>query len=510
MNLNRYINNTGEVILYAGDPDVDLLEQVSQGPGHIWHSSIDQGYKNSFQDLVYFAATFWWHFNDYNDLNSCVSWRVNPNAFAIREDIWNQIHHFDTDYSTDHMKGLDFGFKALKYSGAVVLYRKGLFEPVNQKMNVSTKDRYLFYRKNLKYSHALYMLFRKGFWKFKEWKYYLWAKTHAGKATQKLIANKKLKSLEGHPTVSYIIPTMMRQDYTLQLLNDLKAQTYPPKQVVIVDATPENERDDSLYNFSNYPFEVKLKWQLTKGSCRARNEAIELCQGEYIIFGDDDIRLKQDFIENHIRFLQTYKVGACNGLDIMADHHKQNLVDLDEKIERLEDYRLKVAVSHNFNNANSCVRKDLVNKLVGNDINYDGGYGEDADFGLSLFKIGVPVLYNPFSRNLHLKPPAGGYRFWGSQAKILGKKRKKQPWELDSPVKYIRPVPSPTKMYQFLKHFSSRQNKEYKYKYILFYITKKSKLTAIFRIFNIPIKLLQFYKSRFYASRLLSLGTRFK
>ena len=66
-----------------------------------------------------------------------------------------------------------------------------------------------------------------------------------------------------------------------------------------------------------------------------------------------------------------------------------------------------------------------------------------------------------------MKPPTGGYRFWGSQAKILGKKRKKQPWELDSPVKYITPKPSPTIMYYFYKHFGKELVKEFKYKYFL-------------------------------------------
>lgn len=77
-----------------------------------------------------------------------------------------------------------------------------------------------------------------------------------------------------------------------------------------------------------------------------------------------------------------------------------------------------------FNNANNCVKREFVNKLVGNDINFDGGYGEDNDFGLSLTKIGVMVLQNPFSNSLHLKPPVGGYRFWGNQSKILGKRGK--------------------------------------------------------------------------------------
>mgnify|MGYP005849445167 CR=1 FL=1 len=510
MKLDKYITKTGETILYSGTPNFELLENIAQGPGHMWHSSLDQGYKNSFQDLVYFAATFWWHFNDYDNLESCVSWRVNPKAFAIREYIWNQIHHFDNDYSTDHMKGLDFGFKALKYSGAIILYQKGLFDAELNTTTVSTKDRYLFYRKNLRYRHALYMLLRKGFWKPQEWKYYLWAKKNASQAQKKLIKNAKLNPLKGKPSVSYIIPTMMRQDYTIQLLNDLKNQTYYPTQVVIVDATPKDQRDENLYDFSSFPFEVTLKWQNSNGSCRARNEAIELCKEDYIIFGDDDIRLQPDYIENHIRFLQTYKVGACNGLDIMADHHQQTLDDLNKKIKNLDQQRLHSAVTYNFNNANSCVRRDLVTQLVGNDINYDGGYGEDSDFGMCLFKMGTIVLYNPFSRNLHLKPPAGGYRFWGSQSRILGKKRKKQPWELDHPVKFIRPVPSPTIMYQFEKHLEENQKKEYKYKHFLLYLTKGQKLTMIFRILNLPFKLLQYKRAVFYAKKLNELGPRFK
>src|SRR5690606_4788191 len=108
---------------------------------------------------------------------------------------------------------------------------------------------------------------------------------------------------------------MFRQEYTLQLLDDLKNQTYLPSQVIVVDATPEESREESLYQPENYPFEVRFHWQTTKGSCRARNEAILRCTGDYIVFGDDDIRIPSNFIENHIRLLQTYKAGACNGLD---------------------------------------------------------------------------------------------------------------------------------------------------------------------------------------------------
>ena len=110
-----------------------------------------------------------------------------------------------------------------------------------------------------------------------------------------------------------------------------------------------------------------------------------------------------------------------------------NVNDLDDKLKTMGESRLKVGVAQSFSTANSCVSRRVVNLLVGNDVNFDGGYGEDSDFGLSLSKIGVVVLHNPFAVNLHLKPPIGGYRFWASQSQVTGKKRKVQPWELDSP-----------------------------------------------------------------------------
>src|SRR5690606_20960126 len=365
--------------------------------------------------------------------------------------------------------------------------------------------------KNFKLSHSVYMLFRKGFWKPKELKGFIFAKNNFSFSEKSTVLKpRELQSIKGNPKVSYIIPTMMRQNFTLNLLNDLEHQTYKPFEVIVVDATPEDSRNEALYNPNNYSFKTVFKWQTTKGSCRARNEAINLCTGDYIVFGDDDIRIPPEFIENHIRLLQTYNAEACNGLDIRADHQQQDLSDLNEKLKTMGESRWKVGASQTFSNANSCVSKRVVDVLVGNDINYDGGYGEDSDFGLSITKLGVTVLHNPFSTNLHLKPPLGGYRFWGMQASLKGKRRKRQPWELDTPVRHIVPKPSPTIMYQLFKHFDEKQRREYKIKYFIFYFTKAKLIDLPSRLLKFPIGLLQFNKSVFYAKKLIALGKRTK
>ena len=508
--LKEYSTKTGEIILYNGNPDFDKLELLSKGVGDIWHSSFEQGYKNAFPELVYQTAVFFWYLNDFDDLDECVSWRVNPNAFAVRKSVWEVTKGFDEDFENPQMKALDFGFRVNRFLGGVTLYVRDLFSTSNtEKVIISTRDRHLFFRKNYKSSHAIFMIFRLGLWKWKEWNAFFYAKNKFKKISSKpVLKPKELQPIEGNPTVSYIIPTMFRQDYTLQLLLDLQNQSYAVTQVVVVDATPVNDRDESLYDKINYSFELIVKWQESKGSCRARNEAIELCTGDYIVFGDDDIRIPSDFIENHIRFLQTNKAGACNGLDIRADHQKQDLKDLKNKLERIGDKRWITGCTQMFSNANSCVKREYVTQLVGNDVNFDGGYGEDSDFGMSLSKIGVTVLHNPFSVNLHLKPPVGGYRFWGLQAKVTGKKRKVQPWELDNPVKRIKPVPSPTVMYGIVKHFTPQQVIEYKKKHFFLYLFKGKKTSFLYRLIRIPYKNIQFKKSLFYAKNLLALGKR--
>ncbi len=506
--MKEYLTTSGETILYVGDPDFKKLDELASGYGDIWHSSLDQGYRDAFMDIVYQSTVWFWYINDFENLDECVSWRINPNGFAVRKSVWQFFGGFDNQFDGIQMQALDFGFSGLRFNGISPLYVKNLFDAPIDKVKFSNLDRYRFYFKYFKKDHALFMLYRKGIWKISEWTAFIKAKKSSVSFNKdKVLPPRELKPLTGSPTVSYIIPTMLRQEYALNLLKDIALQSYLPSQVIVVDATPANQRIDGIYD-GTYPFELIVHWSQSRGSCLQRNKAIEISTGEFIIFGDDDIRIPPNFVENHIRILQTYNAGGCNGLDVGAEHPKQDLNDLAKRLVELPSVQLKVGSVQMFSNANSCVRTKYVRMLGGNDLNYEGGYGEDGDFGLSLIRIGVPVINNPFSAILHLKPPAGGYKYWGIQAKLMGKKRTKQPWELDSPVKYIRPRPSPTVLYQFYKHFKKSQISEFRNKYFFLYLFKGSILSIPFRVLNVPYRQLQFDRSIFYAKKLISLGTR--
>ncbi len=60
MILNQYINSKDEILLYSGSPNLELLEELSLGNGDIWHSSFEQGFKNSLYEMVYQSNIAWW------------------------------------------------------------------------------------------------------------------------------------------------------------------------------------------------------------------------------------------------------------------------------------------------------------------------------------------------------------------------------------------------------------------------------------------------------------------
>lgn len=509
MQLKEYRSRNGESLLYTGEPDFSLLDGLSEGPGDLWHSSRDTGCFNAFHEIVYQTHIAWWYVEDFQDVNSCINWRVDPTGFVVRKAVWEHFGGLNSSYRSLIMAAFAMGYDMIK-NGAVPMYCKGLFPEIpNHTHSISVSDKFQFFIHKFRWPHALYLLMRAGLfnpiWHLAFWKALVANRRDRIKGFNRF---QQLNSVQGKPSVSYIIPTMMRQSMTLQLLHDLANQSYPPTEVIIVDATPEQDRSAGIYLQNEWPFQLQVVWQTSKGSCRARNEGIERSTGDYIVFGDDDIRIPSDFIENHIRFMQTYHVDACNGLDIRADHPVQDLIDLNNKrTEYFKSNPIAPSVSNNFNNANSCISRLVLEKLSGNDVNYDGGYGEDSDFGLSLVKQGFVLLHNPFSVNLHLKPPSGGYRFWGAQSKIVGRKRKRQPWEINRTVGLIRPVPSPTIMYFAIKHFHKITVSEYEIKHFIHYLTVGGLFRLPFRLFRLPYKYLQLVKSRQFAQDLLRLNS---
>jgi hypothetical protein len=75
-----FITASGEVILsYRTDFNWKIVskEQVISGIVHL------NKVIKCISELVYQTAVFFWYLNDFEGVDQCVSWRVNPNALRF-------------------------------------------------------------------------------------------------------------------------------------------------------------------------------------------------------------------------------------------------------------------------------------------------------------------------------------------------------------------------------------------------------------------------------------------
>lgn len=233
--------------------------------------------------------------------------------------------------------------------------------------------------------------------------------------------------------VDVIIPTMDRKAYLLGVLQDLKSQTLLPRKVIIVEQNPDKNSVSDLDYLSKtaWPFEICHHFIRQTGACNARNIGLQECDGDFVFFADDDIRLDEDLIEKTLDQMALYGVKATT-LSCLKPEEQ-------ETIECPVQW-------HTFGSGCSVIRRSSLLDIEFN-LSFEHGFGEDADFGMQLRNKGVDISYFPNCNLTHLKAPTGGFR-----VSVI------QPWSKEE----VIPKPSPTVMLFNLKHRSHYQIQGYK------------------------------------------------
>ena len=113
------------------------------------------------------------------------------------------------------------------------------------------------------------------------------------------------------PKVSVVIPFYNVEGYIEQCLESVVNQTLKDIEIILVDDA-SNDKSASIVNtFAKQDNRIKvLKLEERKGQGYARNRAIEVAQGEYIVFVDSDDFIKLDMFE------KLYKIASASNLDI--------------------------------------------------------------------------------------------------------------------------------------------------------------------------------------------------
>jgi GT2 family glycosyltransferase len=200
------------------------------------------------------------------------------------------------------------------------------------------------------------------------------------------------------PELSVIIATYNRTALLERLLMQLDAQTLDPQlfEVVVVDDGSKENVPHALQGARHRYHLVALRQQ-NAGPAAARHRAIENALGRVLIIVDDDMQVKADFLEQHLKMHPAGSRRAVLGR-----------LAPDEAIKEMPYFERWYARGHDrtasrsragklsldgfaFYTGNVSLRRDDYNTVGGFDLSLR--IGEDTDLGLRLEKAGVELAF---------------------------------------------------------------------------------------------------------------------
>jgi len=114
---------------------------------------------------------------------------------------------------------------------------------------------------------------------------------------------------ESEPLVSCVIPNYNGAAWVGEAVESCLAQTYPRKEVVVVD---DGSRDQSLHVLKGFAGRIRIVTQDNRGVSVARNVGIHYSQGSLIAFCDADDRWRADKLERQVALLRIQpQAAAC-------------------------------------------------------------------------------------------------------------------------------------------------------------------------------------------------------
>src|SRR5690554_4171916 len=120
--------------------------------------------------------------------------------------------------------------------------------------------------------------------------------------------------VKNKPFVSIVIPTLNRYEYLKDVLEDLEKQDYKNFEVIIVDQSNPFQEDF----YKNFNLEIQLVQQTERALWLARNHAIEISKGDFILLFDDDSRVERDWITNHLKCLDFFNADISSGVSLSS------------------------------------------------------------------------------------------------------------------------------------------------------------------------------------------------
>jgi GT2 family glycosyltransferase len=389
-----------------GNPNERTIISIIQKPGDVWHAGLNLGMIGQ-PEILNFVSPNWPLLVDPDQNNESSSWRLSVRCCLIKKEILQQLGGLSETFDSLDAASLELGYRWIK-SGVFIRFIPDmctLKKESNTLFSYSDQMRFL----------CLHFPLR--------WRLWSWARCFfTGKfgwsegiriykkiikkvTISKNVVYKHPESISdndlSNAAVTVLIPTFQRYSYLNILLAQLEKQSIRPQEVIVVDQTALDERNQIDLEEINLP--LKILYLDNPGQCSARNLGLRSASGEYILFLDDDTEIPNDLIESHLRSLASFKANVSCG------------VVQEDEIEVIPEDFSFIRISDVFTTANGMIRKPILQKTGLFDIAFDCKTNEDGELFLRMFLSGEMVILNPEISIIHHHAAHGGLRAHGQR-----------------------------------------------------------------------------------------------
>jgi len=221
-------------------------------------------------------------------------------------------------------------------------------------------------------------------------------------------------------SVSVVVITFERPDFVARCLDHLRAQTYPPIEIVVIDSSLSVDTEQLIR--ARFPGVTYRRSSAGAGAmATARDIGFRMTRGEILAFIDDDAFAEPDWLENLVPHYRDPEVGGVGGRQVRGQ-----LGEISAGVEAIGRLRPDGTLTGNFAadpgrpvevdhmlGANMSFRRSVIEQIGG----IRDGYGgtcvrEETDLCLRVAHAGFRLMYTPDAVVEHVAAPyAKGQRF---------------------------------------------------------------------------------------------------
>lgn len=115
------------------------------------------------------------------------------------------------------------------------------------------------------------------------------------------------------PLVSVIIPVYNVEEYLRECVNSVINQSYRNLEIWLVDDGSQDASGKICDEYKEKDERIRVIHKENGGLSSARNSAIDLMNGEYVVFIDSDDFIANDFIETYVDYMNRFDVDIVMG-----------------------------------------------------------------------------------------------------------------------------------------------------------------------------------------------------